>query len=375
MKICVVSGTFHPEPGGPPTFLYHLLPDLVRRGHLVEVITYGEPGSPADYGYAVTRISRRQPIPFRLLAFTRAAFSAGRRADVFFVSDYGLPVALANLGLRKPVVMRLVADFAWEFCQLHGWIPETQTVEAFQTAKHSLRVRLLRQAQAFYTRAASRIIVPSEHVARLVRAGGGTPQVIYNAIDGKPFADLPPRTGGFTLITVARLAPVKGVDVAIRALAQVRRSHPQARLIVVGDGPARNNLEQLCRELELDRSVQFTGALPVDSVARHLGAADVGVLGSRTEGLPHLALEAMAAGTPLVATRVGGTPEVVADGVNGLLVPPDDPSAMAQAILRLFDDPALGERLTHAGRATLERFSWPRLVDAYEATLLGVLKR
>ncbi|MEK7326013.1 MAG: hypothetical protein AAB217_12220, partial [Chloroflexota bacterium] len=70
MKICVVSGTFHPEPGGPPTFLYHLLPDLVRRGHLVEVITYGEPGSPADYGYAVTRISRRQPIPFRLLAFT-----------------------------------------------------------------------------------------------------------------------------------------------------------------------------------------------------------------------------------------------------------------------------------------------------------------
>lgn len=375
MKICVVSGTFHPEPGGPPTFLYHLLPKLAERGHAVEVITYGESGSPANYGYPVTRISRRQPIPLRLLAFTRAVFSAGRRADVFFVSDYGLPVAIANLGLRKPIVMRLVADFAWEFCQRHGWIPETQTVEAFQTAQHSLRVRLLRRAQAFYRRAASRMIVPSEHVARLVRAGGGAPQVIYNAVDGRPFANLPPRIGGFTLITIARLAPVKGVDVAIRALAQVCRSHPQARLIVVGDGPARNDLEQLCRELELDPSVQFTGALPIDSVARHLGAADVCVLGSRTEGLPHVALEAMAAGTPLVATRVGGTPEVVADGVNGLLVPPDDPLAMAQAILRLFDDPALAERLTQAGRATLERFSWPRLVDAYEATLLGVLQR
>src|SRR5512134_3585624 len=115
MRLCVVSGTFHPEPGGPGTFLAHLLPALQARGHAVEVVTYGEANAPDDYSYPVTRISRRQPIPLRLLAFARAVWRAGRRADVFFVSDYGLPVALANRLVRRPILLKNVGDFAWEF--------------------------------------------------------------------------------------------------------------------------------------------------------------------------------------------------------------------------------------------------------------------
>src|SRR3972149_2710173 len=369
MRICVVSGTFHPEPGGPPTFLYRLLPELVRRGHEIEVVTYGESDAPTDYPYPVSRISRRRPIPLRLIAFTRAVLKAGRWADAFFVCDYGLPVIAANVLLRKPVVLRVVADFAWEFCQRHGWIEAGQSVMDFQTAHHTLRVQLLRWTQVAYARAATRVIVPSEYVARLVRGWGSNPRVIYNAIELEPFRDLLVCPAGHDLITVARLTPVKGVDVIIRAFALLRPMHPPADLTVVGDGPARVELETLCRDLPLDESVSFTGALTIDDVARRMAAADGVVLGSRTEGLPHVVLEAMAARTPVVATRVGGTPEVVKDGVNGLLVPAEDPGALAEAVSKLWSDAALADRLQQGGLSTLDRFSWRRLVDEYDEAL------
>ena len=96
MHILVVTGTFHPEAGGPPTYLYHLLPELVARGHMLSVVTFGDSDSPHSYPYPVTRISRQQSIPRRLLTMTREVLRQGRAADLLFVSDYGLPGALAN---------------------------------------------------------------------------------------------------------------------------------------------------------------------------------------------------------------------------------------------------------------------------------------
>ncbi|HLB48245.1 MAG TPA: glycosyltransferase family 4 protein, partial [Anaerolineales bacterium] len=93
----------------------------------------------------------------------------------------------------------------------------------------------------------------------------------------------------------------------------------------------------------------------------------------RTEGLPHVVLEAMAARTPVVATRVGGTPEVVKDGVNGLLVPAEDPGALAEAVSKLWSDAALADRLRQGGLSTLDRFSWQHLVDEYDAALMNVV--
>ncbi|MBI3362126.1 MAG: glycosyltransferase, partial [Chloroflexi bacterium] len=132
MRLCVVSGTFHPEPGGPPTYLYHLLPELVRRGHGVNVITYGDETAPVEtYPYPVTRIARRAPIPLRVAEMTLRALAAARRADAIFVSDYGLPPALANVLARKPMVLKNVGDFAWEFSTRHGWIAADETIDEF----------------------------------------------------------------------------------------------------------------------------------------------------------------------------------------------------------------------------------------------------
>ena len=382
MKICVVSGTFHPEPGGPPTFLYHLLPELVRRGHTVEVVTYGESGSPADYGYPVTRISRRQPIPLRLLAFTRAVFNAGRRADVFFVSDYGLPVTLVNLVLRRPLVLKNVGDFAWEFSTRHHWISVGQTIDEFQTASHSLRVNFLRAVQRWYTRAAACVIAPSYYSARLVKGWSVDParvQVIYNALD--PVVEAPAReasrhtlgvTGQF-LVTVARLVPWKGVAEVIRALEAVRSKFPTARLIVVGDGPQRAELE--AQAASFGEAVSLVGAQPPERVRQYLHAADLFVLFSTYEGLPHTVLEAMQAGTPVVVSDAGGNVEVVADRETGWVVPKGDEQALSAAIIEVLSNPQLAAARAAAATVRLNRFSWLRLVDEYEAVLKAVAEQ
>src|SRR5258708_7973814 len=194
MRLCIVSGTFHPEPGGPSTFLYHLLPALQARGYEIQVITYGEPSASQDYPYPVNRISRRQPIPLRLLAMAWAILQMGQGTDAFLVSDYGLPMAVANLMLHKPILLKNVGDFAWEFSTRHGWIPTGQTIDQFQAAPHSMRVNLLRRVQRWYTGAATRVVTPSHYSASLVLGWGINPskvQVIYNSLD--PLPNLPSR--------------------------------------------------------------------------------------------------------------------------------------------------------------------------------------
>jgi glycosyltransferase involved in cell wall biosynthesis len=146
---------------------------------------------------------------------------------------------------------------------------------------------------------------------------------------------------GRLVIAVGRLVDQKNHALAIRAITQV----PDATLAIVGDGPLRPQLEQLAGEL--GAPVIFTG---VRKDARALmGAADVVVMPSRWEGLPLTALEALASGTPLVATSVRGLRELVTDGENALLVP-EDPDALAAALRRVLDDPELAARLAEAGR-------------------------
>ncbi len=372
MRICVVSGTFHPEPGGPPTFLYCLLPELAARGHAIEVVTYGKVDDPSNYPYRIVRVSRRQSIPFRLLAFTRAVLSAASRSDVFFVSDYGLPVALVNLILRKPSVLKNVGDFAWEFSTRHNWIPRGQTIDEFQTASHSPRVQILRRVQRWYVRAADSVIAPSRYSASLVIGWGVDParvRVIYNALDPVEKTSKIFKTFGVspTIVTVARLAPWKRIDLIISALQMIRRELPSARLIVVGDGPERSALE--AQAAPLGETVSFVGAQPPESVQSYLRAADVFVLFSTYEGLPHTVLEAMQAGTPVVVSDAGGNVEVVAHGQNGWVVPKGDEAALAKTLIEVLRDPAEAERRANAATESLDRFSWPHLVDEYESAL------
>ena len=139
----------------------------------------------------------------------------------------------------------------------------------------------------------------------------------------------------------------------LRALTRV----PEVALVVAGDGPERAALEQTALELELDGRVSFVGAVPRERVLRLFRAADASVLPSAWENFPHTVVEALAVGCPLIATAVGGVPEVVRDGENGLLVAPRDPEALAAAIERFFVDAELRARLGAAAPASVEGYS------------------
>jgi L-malate glycosyltransferase len=198
--------------------------------------------------------------------------------------------------------------------------------------------------------------------------------VLYNGIDVDAFAAATDRAaarrelgagpGEFVLLQVARLDYLKDHATAVGTLARVVERMPQARLVLVGDGPERPAVEARVRELNLGDKVRFLGLRK--DVARLLAGADVFLLTSVSEGIPLTVIEAMAAGLPVVATDVGGLREVVADGTSGFLAPAKDAAALAVHVLSLAGDAGLRRRMGEAGRARAkDHFDEPRMAAEY----------
>jgi len=171
------------------------------------------------------------------------------------------------------------------------------------------------------------------------------------------------------LITVARLSREKGTDDLLRAAAILRRGGAQVTLTVVGDGPERGRLTGLASELGLDGEVEFAGFLRQGhELVAALDRADVFVLASHSEGLPHSVVEAMARALPVVATDVGGIPELLGDDA-GVVVPSADPAALASALAKLADDPARRARLSACSLERAQRFDPERVLEEFCARL------
>jgi glycosyltransferase involved in cell wall biosynthesis len=177
------------------------------------------------------------------------------------------------------------------------------------------------------------------------------------------------------LVFVGRLARVKAVDLLLEALGQMARRGLSVRLDIVGDGAERPGLEDLVRDLGLGNTVRFVGQVPTTEVPGYLAAADVFVLCSHSEGMPYSLWEAMSFGLACVATRVGGVPELVTDGREGLLIEAGNPVALAEALGVLVRDPEQRLRLGQAARQrAVEKVRQQRsipetLVAVYEQVL------
>ena len=230
-------------------------------------------------------------------------------------------------------------------------------------------------------RAADRIIVNAELLRPSGRAGQRT-DVIASGVDTDVFrptdsdAEAKVRLGLAAdrpvIGTVGRLEPRKGTATLVAAVAALRaEGRHDATLVVVGDGPLRAELAAGAERLGIRSHVRLLGDRA--DVSAVLAALDVFVLPSRTEGMSNALLEAMAMARPVVATAVGGTPEVIADGESGLLVAADDPTAMAAAIGRLLDAPVLAARIGAAARQTVEaRYGARSMVRRLEAVYAAV---
>lgn len=205
----------------------------------------------------------------------------------------------------------------------------------------------------------------------------GRIEVVYNGIDTQAFgrpersraavrAELGIDEGTGVVVHVARFHPVKDHGTALRAMARVAEHSSDSVLVLVGDGEERGALEGVVSELGLGERVRFLGVR--EDVPDLLGASDVFLLTSVSEGVSLTLLEAMSAGLPVVTTAVGGNPEVVEDGVTGLLAGRGDDEGLAGALVRLLGDGALRERMGEAGRARAhERFDQGRMIRAYRA--------
>ena len=228
-------------------------------------------------------------------------------------------------------------------------------------------------------RLAHRVTAVAEAVREHVHREEGCPLekvvVIPNGVNFEQFREPSPASAaellgqngdGKVVGTITRLVWKRGHEELVEAAALVARSEPAARLVFVGDGPLRPTLEEKVKERGLTDTVRFLGTVP--RAARLLPHFNIFVLSSVWEGMSNGLLEAMAAGRPVVATRVGGNPEVVVDGESGLLVPPRDPQAMADAVLRLLREPELARRMGEAASRRVEtEFSLPRMVHRMES--------
>lgn len=358
MRLCIATPLYPPEAGGPATYartLEHGLPD---QGDTVSVVKFSG--------------VRHQPKLIRHLSYFFHVLRAGKHADVILALDpvsVGLPALLAARFMRKPFVVKVVGDYAWEQGVQRAGI--TQSLDAFVRTPHvPLFVQMLRTIQTFVARHARAVIVPSEYLKGIVIAWGIDPkkiEVIYNAVSidkELPARTLPPHT----ILSAGRLVPWKGMRELIDALVLVRVEVPDATLVLIGDGPERADLEAHAQTVA-PGSVRFLGAQTHTDTLAYVRGTTVFALNSSYEGLSHMLIEAVMLGKPIVASDAGGNPEVIRHEENGLIVPVGDTAALAQALVRLLEDPERARGLGQKAEASSTRFALSQMLEHTHAFL------
>ncbi|MEP6893353.1 MAG: glycosyltransferase family 4 protein [Gaiellaceae bacterium] len=376
MRVLIVSGIWPPDLGGPASHAPELAEFLRVHGHDVEVVTTAS-SAPAKEAYSVRWVSRGLPAGIRHLATVALICRRAAATDVVYATSMTRRAAFGAAIARRPLVLKLTADEAYERERRGGRF--AGDLDAFQHHRGGPRVALLRRTRTWAVRRAWHVFTPSAYLRQLV-IGWGIPAQRVN-VSPNPAPEVPAMRSreelraefgleGPTLAFAGRLMAAKALDVALAAMALVA----EASLVIVGDGPDRVSLERQRDDLGLGDRVRFLGGLEREGVLRVFRAADAVLLSSRWENFPHVIVEALAVGTPVIASAVGGVPEVVRDGENGLLVPAGDADALAVAIRRLLGDAELRARLATAAAPSVEWYSAERLLSQIEAELLKVTR-
>jgi glycosyltransferase involved in cell wall biosynthesis len=312
----------------------------------------------------------------RMARGSLAVAAAARWPDVVYANGLFYKSVVAATLHHVPLVVKLTTDPAYERARSLGLF--AGDIEAFQRPHRGAAIRYLKLVRRTMLSKPESVVIPSRYLAEIAGGWGLARDRITVVPNPAPaVAQLEPRgavrrrlgVDGPTFVFVGRLVPAKNLPLAIAALTRV----PAARLVVIGDGPEREALTDLIARAGVDGRVVLKGAVPRSEANTWLRAADAALLSSAWENLPHAAVEAIGAGTPVVATAVGGVPEVVEANVNGLLVPAGDEDALVEAMRSVATDAALRERLREGAAASAQRFSADQAYEAIEAVLLAAV--
>jgi glycosyltransferase involved in cell wall biosynthesis len=382
----IITGIFPPDIGGPATYVPQIATALASLGHHVRVLTLSDQLDHDDcvYTFPVKRLPRKRFKFWRWSCTIGQIIHLGQQADVLFVNGLALEAVLANVWLRKPLVQKVVGDLAWEQATNRGWVADD--FETFQQRRHDRKVEILKCLRSWWTQQAGRVIVPSQYLANWV-ASWGIPEeritAVYNAIEPYSASSIKEGSGThlsgvygssppciplltpFKVITVGRLVPWKQVDKLIGAIAPCE----EVGLVIVGEGPERHDLQALAQALGVGDRVYLAGARGKQETIALMKACDLFVLNSTYEGFPHVILEAMSLGLPVVATSVGGTPEVVHDGENGRLILSHDTKALGEILIRLAASETERRHLASGAQQTVKQWNLHQMVAGTEAVL------
>jgi glycosyltransferase involved in cell wall biosynthesis len=376
VRALIVSGIWPPDVGGPASHAPDVAAFLRERGHDVEVVTTAST-APAIAGYPVHWIARSLP---KGAIHARTAYEIARRAahaDVVYTTGMFGRSSLGASIARRPYVVKLTADPAFERARRRGIVGGN--VDEFQGGSGGTASRVLRIARDAELKRAAHVFTPSSYLRELALLWGVPAERV--SVLPNPAPSLPalaPRDElrrsfglrGPTLAFAGRLTAQKSLRVALEAVASV----DGVSLLIAGEGDERARLERDVAELGLDERVRFLGALPRARVVELFAAADASILSSMWENFPHTVVEALAVGTPVLATASGGVGEVVHDGENGLLVPLGDSQALGAALRRYFEEDGLRDRLRAAAAPSVAEYAPERIFAQLEEALQRVAR-
>ena len=330
MRILIATGLFPPESGGPATYSKLLLDKLPALQIEVKVLPFST--------------VRHLPKIVRHTAYFFTCLRQASGVQIIYAQDpvsVGFPAYLASLLLHKKFMVRLGGDYAWEQArQRHGIKDE---LDEFQTRRYGLRTEVLRSVQRFVVRRARAVVVPSEYMRRIVGAWTNASKVhrIYSSINLTPPIEMPAdRPEGFLVLSFGRDVPWKGFG----AIKEVVSREPSWH-------------------------VKIFSELPYPQAMGWLKSADVYVNNSTYEGLSHQLVEAFALGTPVVATDVGGNPELVTPD-TGLLIPAKNTEALYMALKDIHDNKEAAQARATRAHERAKDFSMDKAINE----IAGLLK-
>jgi glycosyltransferase involved in cell wall biosynthesis len=425
-KLLIATGIFPPDIGGPATMLSHLAQDLTARGFEIEIITYSNssyviPANPPAGGVIhVIRINKNNKLKYFLQMWKLA-----RKVDLIYTTDtysVGYFAYLIKKLIRKKYILRFTGDSAWETARAKGWTedyildfnngdtggchPDPATAGEGSrkicnkiNKLKSRRNKILFNADKiivdceFNKKLAVTAVYPERHRYRIGGAEGSREfqeyinkiTVIPNAVDfteeikieEKEIARIKKEIGEKLqiIMTSCRLTPWKGMDKILEILPELKQKIGAFKFLIMGEGSESEKLKMKSEKLNLENDVIFLGKVPHAETYNYFKSADVFILNSQYEGTSHALLDAMSAGIPILASNVGGNPELIENGVDGFLFEYNNKKEMLFNLEKVLVDTELRKRISLAGQEKVKKFSWDSVVEKTERILKYILEK